>query len=671
MDKKNSVLIVDDVAANINALLYILKSEYHMFTVNNGREAIKIAEKFLPDVILLDILMPEMDGYEVLSVLKNSEKTKDIPVIFITGLSDDESEEKGLKLGAVDYITKPFFPAIVKLRVYNQIQIINLRRDLETAAETARIANRAKSDFLANMSHEIRTPMNVIVGLTELLLEEESLTADIYTTDSLKKINTAGIALTGIINDVLDISKIESGKFTLNPVRYDTAGMLNDVININIFRIEDKPITFQLDIEENIFCELYGDDLRIKQILNNLLSNAFKYTREGTVTLSVGTNRRTQDQDIELSVSVSDTGIGIRKEDLEKLFADYNQVDTQANRYVEGTGLGLSITKGLVELMGGEISVESEYGIGTKFTVCLRQGFVSEEFIGAETKEKLYAFRYEDNKKKTARNITRPDLSYAKVLVVDDFATNFDVAKGMLGKYKIKVDCVTNGQEAVDLIKDGELIYDAVFMDHMMPGMDGIEATRLIRTLDTEYAKTVPIIALTANAIAGNEQMFLEYGFQDFLSKPVSITKMDAAIRKWIMKESQPPAAELVITPYSAEIPKAVEIPGVNANLGLSLYDGDMEMFVDILSSFAESIPSELDKLRNVSESGLSAYAVDAHTIKGSASSIGAKDLTEKAKKLEFAAKDGDLSVVLAENEGFIKDTETLIADILTFLEST
>ncbi|MCL2095487.1 MAG: response regulator [Oscillospiraceae bacterium] len=671
--KKNSALIVDDVTSNIRTLSSMLQPDYSVRAAVNGQTAIEIAEKFLPDVILLDILMPGMDGYEVLSILKSSERTKDIPVIFITGLSGDTLEEKGLQLGAADYITKPFSPEIVKLRVRNQIKIINLQRDLEAAAEEARKANRSKSDFLANMSHEIRTPMNVIVGLTELLTEEDSVSGTAR--DYIKKINTAGIVLTGIINDVLDISKIESGKFTLNPVKYNTAELLSDIININIFRIEDKPVSFRIDIDGDLFRELYGDDLRIKQILNNLLSNAFKYTREGVVTLRISTRRKDGAQDIELYVSVSDTGIGIREEDIGKLFADYNQVDTQANRNVEGTGLGLSITKGIVGLMGGEISVESKYGEGTKFTVRLPQGFVCGEYVGAEETEQLRALRYDNSGKKDPGSLTRPDLSYARVLIVDDFPTNFDVAKGMLGKYKIDADCVTNGPEAIEIIKSGAPVYDAVFMDHMMPGMDGIETTRIIRGLDGDYARTLPIIALTANAVAGNEQMFLENGFQDFLSKPVSISKIDAALRKWIMKETHESESENFasdsdgLSVLGAADSGDIKIPGINENLGLSLYDGDTEMFIDIMLSFAENIPDELDKMREVSEDNLRDYAINAHTVKGSAASIGAQNLTEFARKMEFSAKDGDLPAILAENQDFINQTETLISDILAFLK--
>jgi signal transduction histidine kinase len=410
----------------------------------------------------------------------------------------------------------------------------------------AEAVSQAKSVFLANMSHEMRTPMNVIVGFTDLMMEEEDVPDEIKTT--LRKINTAGHTLMGLINNVLDISKIEAGKLELAPVQYDLASLLNDVMTLNMIRIQNKPITFKLNIEGAIPAMLFGDDLRVKQILNNLLSNAFKYTKKGTVTLSVVVKGITTNETVtngnttngfDISFTVSDTGIGIREEDISKLFNDYNQVDTKANRAIEGTGLGLSITKKFIEMMGGEISVESEYGKGTSFRAKIRQGFVGDQLMGRETVESLCGMRYLDKKRQRQEKLSRLDLSYARVLVVDDFPTNLDVAAGMLRKYKMQVDCVQSGREAVDLIAAGEPVYDAVFMDHMMPEMDGVEATKKIRALDTEYARNVPVIALTANVIAGNEQMFLNNGFNALLPKPFNVMSLDSMVQLWVRDKSR------------------------------------------------------------------------------------------------------------------------------------
>jgi CheY-like chemotaxis protein len=240
------------------------------------------------------------------------------------------------------------------------------------------------------------------------------------------------------------------------------------------------------------------------------------------------------DRGVMVSFYVRDTGIGIREADIAKLFTDYNQVDTRANREIEGTGLGLSITKKFVEMMDGEIKVESEFGKGTTFWVNICQGFVTDVPIAKETVENLRSFRYQDNKKQAQGKMKRTDLSYAKVLVVDDFPTNLDVAAGMLRKYKMQVDCVLSGQEAVDAIAAGKPVYNAIFMDHMMPGMDGVEAAKLIRALGSEYAQNLPIIALTANAVAGSEQMFLENGFDAFLAKPFNVMNLDSVVQKWV-----------------------------------------------------------------------------------------------------------------------------------------
>jgi signal transduction histidine kinase len=417
--------------------------------------------------------------------------------------------------------------------IFNGV-IAGYLKSLRETMESLKVASEAKSHFIANMSHEMRTPMNVIVGLTDLMLEEDEL---INPKESLKKINTAGTTLMGLINDVLDISKIESGKQELNPVQYEVASFINDIVTLNIVRIAEKPIVFKLEIGDDMPKSLFGDDLRVKQILNNLLSNAFKYTREGSVTLSVTHEMASAvPQTVWVTFSVSDTGMGIREEDIKKLFSDYNQVDTSANRAIEGTGLGLSITKKFVEMMGGEITVESEYGKWTKFRVRIRQGFVDDKTIGAQMAENLRALRYTEGKKKSQGKMVRADLSHAKVLVVDDFPMNLDVASGMLRKYKMQVDCVQSGQEAIDCIKSGDPLYNAIFMDHMMPGMDGVQATLAIRNLGTEYAAKIPIVALTANAVAGNERMFLDNGFNAFLPKPFNAMNLDAVVKRWVGK---------------------------------------------------------------------------------------------------------------------------------------
>jgi len=325
--------------------------------------------------------------------------------------------------------------------------------------------------------------------------------------------------------------------------------------------------------------------------------------------------------------------------------------------------------------MDGEITVESEYGKGSVFYVSVLQEFVSEETINAETIKALQELRYDNNSKNT-RKLIRPDLSYASVLVVDDFEPNLDVAQWMLRKYKMNVDCVTSGQDAIEAVQSKDPVYDAVFMDQMMPEMDGIEAVRRIRALRCDYAKTVPIIALMANAIAGNEQLFLENGFQAFLPKPINRIKLDSLIRKWIMQNDTDDTSdrhsdselsssnEQGSSNEQDETDSPIEIAGINAKQGLYLFEDDREMYFDFLQSFADSIPAELNKLREVSDQTLHTYAINVHTIKGASAGIGADELSGFAKHLELMAKAGDLPGILSENDKFIKTAERLIADI-------
>ncbi len=406
---------------------------------------------------------------------------------------------------------------------------------LESSRLEAERANRAKSAFLATISHEVRTPLNAIIGLSEIELRNElpeSLRGD------LEKIHNAGVCLLEIINDLLDISKIEAGRLELVTVPYQVAALVNDAVQLNLVRIGSKRIGFFLEMEETLPATLHGDDLRISQILNNLLSNAIKYTREGRVGLRVGWEWAA-DNEAWLVFTVSDTGIGIKEEDIERIFSEYRKFDAKSNRAIEGTGLGLSITKKLAELMGGTIGIRSTYGKGSEFVVRLRQGVPGYAPIGKAMVHSLQALQSSHHRRSTRIiSITRAALTGKRVLVVDDNAINLVVAKGQLGLYNLTVDCVRSGREAVGRIRAAEVLYDAVFMDHMMPEMDGMETVRVIRNeIGSEYARSIPIIALTADAVAGNKEMFLNNGFNDFLSKPIDSGQLDAVLNKWVREQ--------------------------------------------------------------------------------------------------------------------------------------
>jgi len=411
---------------------------------------------------------------------------------------------------------------------------LQLQSELHSALKEAQDANYAKTRFLARMSHEMRTPLNAVIGLSELMLNSGKIHGD--SADKLDKIHIAGMTLLGIVNDILDISKIESGRFEMHPIEYDISSLINDIISLNTTRMNEKPIQFTLSVDSNLPSRLFGDNLRVKQVFNNLLSNAFKYTDSGFVKWNISFEHDCGD--IWLISEIEDSGKGIKAEDIPKLFQDYMRVDTMANRETEGTGLGLSITKRLISAMDGTISVSSEYGKGSVFSVRMRQKIVSHEPIGTQTADNLMSHNYVKTKRTQSAGLVRPDLSYSRILVVDDMQTNLDIVKGMLMPYGIHVNCALSGSEAIEMIISENPRYDAVFMDHMMPGIDGVETVRIIREeIGTGYAQNIPIIALTANAIAGTEDMFLANGFQAYISKPVDIMRLDSVLRKWVRQK--------------------------------------------------------------------------------------------------------------------------------------
>jgi signal transduction histidine kinase/CheY-like chemotaxis protein len=533
--------------------------------------------------------------------------------------------------------------------------------ELKDALKAAQETNSAKSVFLANMSHEMRTPLNAIIGLSELTLDKEEAGTEAYT--NLEKIYNAGLTLLYTVNDVLDISKIEAGKFELTPVEYFMPSLLNDTITQSIMHIGEKPIRFVLDIEENLPNCLYGDDLRVKQIFNNLLSNAFKFTKEGTVNFTI---RCTRDGDtVWLTASVQDTGVGIRPNDIKIIFTNYAQMDTTVNREITGTGLGMPITKKVVEMMGGSITVESEYGKGSTFTVKIKQKYVDDDVIGFDVANGLMSFRYSEQRRKTNSQLVRIKIPNARILIVDDVSINLDVAKGMMKSYDMQIDCLTSGQAAIDAVREEKVRYNAIFMDHMMPEMDGIEATRIIREeIGSEYAKTVPIIALTANAIVGTEKMFLDKGFQAFVSKPIDLACLDAVIRKWVRDKKI--IKESTIMKAVRGFPEQVD--GINLQKGLERFGGNEESYLNVIRSYVDNMGPLLEKASKPERDKLADYSIVVHGIKGASLGICANLVGDKATALENAAKEGDFDFIIANNAALMEVVEKLITDLKKLL---
>jgi len=572
--------------------------------------------------------------------------------------------------------TSPFFEIIASPLHDNLGKVIGIvgvaydvthRKRMEEAAQAA---SRAKSNFLANMSHEMRTPLTAVLGLTELTLETIQL--DDETHSNLVKVYRSGETILNLVNDILDISKIEADRMELNPIKYDVPSLLNDTITQSILYIDEKPIELVLDINEDLPNYLYGDELRIKQILNNLLSNAFKFTKEGKVELGVRYER--EDETIWLTAWVKDTGIGIRPEDMSKLFTLYGKMEddiskNKSNRRTEGTGLGLSIAKKVAEMMGGSINVESEYGKGSTFTIKIKQKYVSDDRINIDVVKSLKNFNYTKQKFDGAK-MTRINLMYAHVLIVDDNSTNLDVAKGLMSLYGMKIDCVTGGQQGIDAIKDEKVKYDAIFMDHMMPDINGVEATRIIREeINTDYARNIPIIALTANAILGNEEMFLSKGFQAFIAKPIDLTRLDVVLRQWVRNKDKEALLENKTITIEARRGKYKQtqnktISGLDMEKGIIRFGYNEDAYYKVLQSFSVNTRPLLETVKNVNIDNLEKYSITVHGIKGSSRGIFAEEIGDLAEALENAAIINDFDFIKENNERFLNMIQTLLINI-------
>ena len=529
-------------------------------------------------------------------------------------------------------------------------------------AEIAEESSKAKSDFLAKMSHEIRTPMNAILGITEIQLQDEALSSS--TKEALERIYNSGDLLLGIINDILDLSKIEAGKLTLFYNQYDIASLIHDTVQLNIMRYESKPIQFKLDIDENTPLFLFGDELRIKQILNNLLSNAFKYTNEGIVSLTISAMHvsskkpshkqenvfldvNENEKDVMLVFRVSDTGQGMTEDQVKQLGSEYSRFNMEANRKTEGTGLGMNITRNLLRLMNGELHIESTHGIGSVFTISIPQKVFDNDVIGKQMAANLMQLNLASSVKIRTVQIKREFMPYGRVLVVDDVETNLYVAKGLMAPYGLSIDTAISGFETIEKIRAGNT-YDIIFMDHMMPKMDGIEATKILR--DLGYTK--PVVALTANALAGQAEMFLKNGFDDFVSKPIDIRQLNLILNKMI-RDVMPPEVVAAAREQKEKL------------------QGGGWSHSSVISQLAEFFVRDAKKTLKVletinigkcsTEEQLSLLIINIHAMKSALANVGEHALSAEAKKMEQAGRDKDVKLIMSELPSFIEKLTGLI----------
>ncbi len=540
------------------------------------------------------------------------------------------------------------------LLIFNSIVMMIYNRKLSEAAMQANQANEAKSYFLSTMSHDIRTPMNAILGLNEMVLRESG-------DDNIRRysesIRTAGSTLLGIINDILDFSKIEAGKMEIINVDYSFASLLNDLVNMVQKKAEDKGLAFNLDIDRTIPVLLNGDEIRIKQVIINILSNAVKYTRQGQITFSVHAHKTEDKPDsVVLRVSVADTGIGIKPEDIDRLFVAFERIDEKKNRNIEGTGLGMTIVQRFLDMMGSHLEVESKYGEGSVFSFELEQKVVKWDPIGdvEEAFRRSLSIRSNYHEKFTA-----PD---ARVLVVDDTPVNLTVFVNLLKQTQLKIDTAESGDEGIALFSANH--YDVIFLDHMMPDKDGIETLREMKNMTGTPNTGTPVICLTANAISGMREMYTNAGFDDYLTKPIDAERLEMMLQQYLPEDKVVTSQETDETDDYVLPQFLSDLKEIDIDSGLN-YCGDGESYIMALEMYRESAEKKAEEIEKYwAARDIKNTTIKVHSLKSTLRAIGAPELGEFAARLEKTGNDGDMETLDKELDKLLSRYRQLARDL-------
>ncbi|MCY2992918.1 MAG: response regulator [Planctomycetota bacterium] len=644
-ERQSRILVVDDELTNIEVLADIFSDHYEVLFALEGEKALEIAAAAQPDVILLDVMMPGIDGYEVCRRLKANSKTRDIPVIFVTGLGDVAAESRGLELGAmdyifydrgatknfearglglgaIDYITKPFSPAVVKMRVRNQIELKHIRDELIEANRIAEAATRTKSEFLANMSHEIRTPMTAILGYADLLLEE---CVGYAAQDYVAVIKRSGEQLLGLINDILDLSKIEAGKLQIKPSRCAPVQLVSEVISLLQTQAAAKQLQLQTELAGPLPATILTDPLRLRQVLINLLGNAIKFTDHGEIRLTL--RLTSEGGSPRLRFDVTDTGIGMNAEQVGLLFQPFMQVDGSATRTFGGAGLGLCISKYLAGALGGNLEVRSEAGQGSTFTLTIDPGPLDGIRLLPESVEAA-----SQSPPRAASTAGGASVLHGRILLAEDGLDTQRLLALLLRSAGAEVTAVENGQLAVAAAwaahEAGEP-FDVILMDMQMPVLDGFEATRQLR----QRGYVAPIVALTAHAMAEDCQKCLAAGCNDYATKPIDRQRLLATVAPWATCGCTPDAA-----PTATAQASTARLPSW---LYSDLDFADDPELVDLVALFVAEMADRITALEAQAQSrDWNEVARSAHRLTGAAGTYGFGAVTPYAAQLEAAVRE-------------------------------